>query len=202
GLAPVIGIDFLAAGVPERAAAGARLAQSVVVAFTAAALVPDLELGWAGVAGTMGANALLQRGARRKAGTLERAFALGEMGVGLAMATTEPWAAVAAFGAASVWGHGRRIVGCPAFRLPAPPPPTEGERADAEITWMDAAAALLPVGVAYGLWQELGPETALVVSAALLAAGALSYLVVGFDRVASYWLVVSATSLGVLTIDP
>ena len=202
GLATVVGIDLLAAGVPERAAAGARLAQSVVVAFTVAALVPDLELGWAGVAATIAAIALLERWARRRSTTLERAFALAEMGVGLAMATTEPWTAVAAFGAASGWAHLRRIVGFPAFRVPARAARTEVERVDAEITWMDAAAALLPVGVAYGLWQELGPETALVVSAALLAAAALAYLLVGIDRVASFWLVVSAACLGVLTFGP
>ena len=202
GLVTVVGIDLLAAGVPERAAAGARLAQSVVVAFTVAALVPDLELGWAGVAATIAAIALLERWARRRSTTLERAFALAEMGVGLAMATTEPWAAVAAFGAASGWAHLRRIVGSPAFRVPARAARTEVERVDAEITWMDAAAALLPVGVAYGLWQELGPETALVVSAALLAAAALAYLLVGIDRVASFWLVVSAACLGVITFGP
>ena len=81
--------------------------------------------------------------------------------------------------------------------------PARGARTEVEeITWLDAAAALLPVGIAYGLWQELGPETALVVSAALLAAWALAYMLVGFDRVASYWLAVSATCLGVLTVGP
>lgn len=202
GLATVAGIDLLAAGVPERAAAAARLAQSVVVAFTVAALVPDLELGWAGVAATIAAIGLLERWARGRSTTLEPAFALAELGVGLAMATTEPWAAVAAFGAASVWAHVRRIVGFPAFRVPARAARTEVGRVDADISWMDAAAALLPVGVAYGLWQELGPQTALLVSAALLAAAALAYLLVGIDRVASLWLVVSAVCLAALTIGP
>jgi hypothetical protein len=202
GLATVVGIDLLTAGVPERAAAGARLTQSVVVAFTAAALVPDLELGWAGVAATIAAIGLLERWARGRSTTLERAFARAELGVGLAIATTQPWAAVAAFGAASVWAHVRRIVGFPAFHVPARAPRIGVERVDAEITWMDAAAALLPVGVASGLWQELGPETALVVSAALLAAAALAYLLVGIDRVASFWLVISAACLGVLTFGP
>ncbi|HEY2965875.1 MAG TPA: hypothetical protein VGJ99_06280, partial [Actinomycetota bacterium] len=202
GLATVAGIDLLAAGVPERAAAGARLAQSVVVAFTVAALVPDLELGWAGVAATIAAIGLLERWARGRSTTLEPAFALAELVVGLAMAATEPWAAVAAFGAASVWAHVRRIVGFPAFLVPARAALTEGGRVDADISWMDAAAALLPVGVAYGLWQELGPQTALVVSAALLAAAALAYLLVGIDRVASLWLVVSAVCLAALTIGP
>ena len=198
GLATVAGIDLLAAGASERAAAGARLAQSVVVAFTVAALVPDLELGWAGVAATIAAIALLERWASGGSSAMERAVAIAELGVGLALAATEPWAAVAAFGAASVWAHVRRIVGFPALHAPARGARTEVE----EITWLDAAAALLPVGIAYGLWQELGPETALVVSAALLAAWALAYMFVGFDRVASYWLAVSATCLGVLTVGP
>ena len=166
------------------------------------ALVPDLELGWAGVAATVAAIALLERWAIGGSNAMERAVAIAELGVGLALATTEPWAAVAAFGAASVWAHVRRIVGLPALHVPARAARTEVEPMDAEITWLDAAAALLPVGVAYGLWQELGPETALVVSAALLAAGALAYLLVGIDRVASLWLVVSAACLGVLTVGP
>jgi hypothetical protein len=198
GVAAVVGIDLLAAGSSERTAGGARLAQSFVVAITVTALVPDLELGWAGVAATIAAIALLERWAIGGSNAMERAVAIVELGVGLALATTEPWAAVAAFGAASVWAHVRRIIGLPALHAPARGARTEAE----EITWLDAAAALLPVGIAYGLWQELGPETALVVSAALLAAGALAYTLVGFDRVASYWLVVSATSLGVLTIGP
>ena len=202
GLATVVGIDLLAAGSSERTVGGARLAQSFVVAITVTALVPDLELGWAGVAATIGAIALLERWAIGGSNAMERAAALAELGVGLAMATTEPWAAVAAFGAASVWAHVRRIVGLPALHVLARAARTDVERMDAEITWLDAAAALLPVGVAYGLWQEFGPETALVVSAALLAAGALAYLLVGIDRVASFWLVVSAVCLGVLTIGP
>ena len=198
GLATVVGIDLLATGAPERTAPGARLAQSFVVAITVAALVPDLELGWAGASATVAAIALLERWASRGSSGMERAVAIAELGVGLALAVTEPWAAVAAFGAASVWAHVRRIVGLPALHAPARGARTEVE----EVTWLDPAAALFPVGIAYGLWQELGPETGLVVSAALLAAGALAYMLVGFDRVASYWLVVSATCLGVLTVGP
>ena len=202
GLAAVVGIDLLATGSSERTAVGARLAQSFVVAITVTALVPDLELGWAGVAATVAAIALLERWAIGGSNAMERAVALAELGVGLALATTEPWAAVTAFGAASVWAHVRRIVGLPALHVPARAARTDVERVDAEITWMDAAAALLPVGVAYGLWQELGPETALVVSAALLAAAALAYLLLGIDGVASFWLVVSASCLGALTFGP
>ncbi|MCI0634764.1 MAG: hypothetical protein L0206_12735 [Actinobacteria bacterium] len=202
GLAVVVGIDILATGASDRTGGGARLAQSFVVAFTVAALLPDLELGWAGFAATIAAIALLERWARGTSTAPERAVAVAELGAGLAMATTEPWAAVAAFGLASVWAHVRRILGLPALRVPARAGRGEVKLVDAELTWMDAAAALLPVGVAYGLWQELGPETALMVSSALLLAAALAYLLAGIDRIASLWLVVSAVSLGLLTIGP
>ena len=103
GAAVVVGIDLLAAGLPERVAGAARLAQAAVVAITVAALAPDLELGWAGVAATIGAIALLERWARVGSTAFERAIAVVELAGGLAMAMTEPWAAVVAFGLASLW---------------------------------------------------------------------------------------------------
>jgi hypothetical protein len=200
GLAVAVGIDLLATGVPGGTAGGARLAQTFVVAFTVVALVPDLELGWAGAAAAISAISLLERWTRGPSSGPERILALGELGVGLAMATTEPWAAVAAFGVASAWAHARRVLGFTALGVPARSARIGIGSVTARITWMDAVAAVLPVGVLYGLWQELGPETALVVSSALLLVAALAYLRVGIDGPASLWLVVSAACLAILTV--
>ncbi|MGZ8571150.1 MAG: hypothetical protein ACXWW5_02880, partial [Actinomycetota bacterium] len=76
GATTIVGIDLLMTRLDERAAMGARLAQSLVVAFTAAALVPDLDPGWTGAAVVLAAIALLERWTRGRAGALERGLAL------------------------------------------------------------------------------------------------------------------------------
>ncbi|MGH2530352.1 MAG: hypothetical protein ACRDH0_13615 [Actinomycetota bacterium] len=193
GAVTIVGIDLLAAG--ARPAAGARLAQSLVVAFTVAALVPELDVGWAGAAAVLVALALLERWSRRRVGNLELATAVAQLAVGLAMATQEPWATVAAFGAASLWAHVRRVTGVMALGVHL--------RAQAaRWTWMDALAALLPVGLVYGLWVAAGAKSALLVSAFVLLGAAAAYRAAGTDRFADLWLSASAVVVGLLTSVP
>lgn len=198
--------------------------QTVLMLVTASALIRDAGVPWTGAAVVVASVGLLEWQRWRSADVSGLWSAAAGLAVGLMLASTgldrfgraipdagaahEPWAAVAAFGAASLWAHARRS--------------SFGEVGTQRA--LSAAAALLPVGIAAGLFDACPDDLALLVVALIVVslvvvqratasrddlyawwipavAGATVYGTVAVaESQAASWLLVCAAALGAVAL--
>ena len=129
-------------------------ARPVLLAGAVVPLVPSLGVGWAGLVVAISYLGLYEYEQRRDA-TLSPSkwLVLAGVGVGLLMSLEEPAAGLISFAIASVWAHLRRV----------------GGRNDETNELFTAAAALLPIGVLFGLGELLGIGAAWFAMAIVIA---------------------------------
>lgn len=168
GVATIVVVELLDARLGGRDVIA--LIQTVLVLVTASALIRDAGVPWTGAAVAVASVGQLEWHRMRSAGPGGLWSAAGALAAGLMMTSTgldwfgrawpeagvahEPLAAVAAFGAASLWAHARRS--------------TFGDAGARRV--LTAAAAVVPVGVAAGLFDAWRDDLALSAIALVMAA--------------------------------
>jgi hypothetical protein len=161
---------------------------SVVIVLVAVGVVPYVDVGWTGLVGVAASIVITEWLARiddRHDGAIWLPTGLAAVGLGLTF--YEPWAAIAGFGAASLWTHWRRLTGLPI-------------RDGAEI--MALAASIVPIGLGWGLWQVMEPAEALLVMAGVLVVVALAVRVFrSVDLFWRWWPSAAAIVVGGLAVD-
>ncbi len=107
------------------------------------------------------------------------------IGVALAVSTIEPWAGVTAFGVGTVWAAG-------AYARPRPWLPS---------TVAAASAALLPIGVAVGLFRAIDAGPAAAITAAAVAGVAVAAWVARTsDPLLRWWVPIAAVAATLLPL--
>jgi hypothetical protein len=181
GLAALVTVELLD---PRRAASVAvALLQAAILAITASALVAGLGYAMGGAITAFVFLALLEAQEVRRRSQLARAVSGIGVAVGLGLATTDPLASVVTFGGVTTWAHIRRAFAFTSVTRP--------ER------WvLDGAAALLPLGAAWGLLQVWPDDRALAVLAGVpLAAAAAARALRSDDAFYAWWIPVAATGV-------
>lgn len=159
------------------------LLESAILGITASALVAGLGPGRGGAATALAFLALLDWQERGGRGALGRLVSGVGVGIGLSLSLADPWAGVAAFGVVSAWAHVRRLRRSPGAT-------------GAENAIIDLAAALLPLGVAWGLLQALPTDVALAIFAcAPLAIAAAVRLTHRDDVFYAWWTPAAAVAV-------
>ncbi len=165
---------------------GLRVWAATVIGVVA--LLPYTGLAWAGTIATVASVAVLEWIGRDEDpdAIVWGAGALGGA-AGLALSLFAAPAALAGFAAASLWAHRRRVTGIPI---------------DGAADAMTAAAAILPIGVGWAMWDLMAHYPAVLLMAALvLAIAAAARLLDTGDMFWSLWPPALALVLGGLAID-
>ncbi len=185
GLAALVTIELLA---PRRPSVAVVLLQPAILAITASALMAGLGVASGGAVASFAFLALLEWQQLRRPGVVGRAVAGAGVAAGLGLSLAAPWASVASFGVVAMWAHGRRAIGFA---------PTSGRVAVAEETAiMDAVAAVLPLGAAWGLMRALPDGAALVALAVVPLVVAVFVRLAGWeDRYYSWWVPCAAAAV-------
>lgn len=199
GLAPVASLTASGAAILVALAllalaigAGPRyleLRLEAAVALAVFAMMPYVGVGWAGAIGVAGAVVVLERLVRvATADPLSWLVGILITIAGLLATFADPPAAVAAFGAASIWIHWKRSTGLPL------------EDVDELLAF---AAGVLPFGFGWGVWFVLPPEAAVIVLSSLVTVLAT---VVRLRRVEDpfwqWWPIAPAVALVLLATAP
>lgn len=137
----------------------ALLAMPILLGGAVIPVAPSAGLGWAGAAAVAGYVVLIEWMAQREQADRDGLLlAAAGLVVGLGLTFTEPLATVLTFGTMALWLHWRRVTGLPVAG------------ADKLLV---VAAAIAPLGLAWGLWTYAAPAVALITLAALSGAAAL-----------------------------
>jgi hypothetical protein len=171
GLSALVVVELLAGS--ARGSAPIALLRSAILGITTSALVVGLGPATGGATMALAFLVLLEREERGR-GALGRVISCAGIGIGLALSLAEPWSAVATFATVSAWAHVRRL---------HRPSTTTG----AEDAIIGIAAALLPVGAAWGLLHALPPDVAFAVMACVLLVTAVAVRLTHSDDVFYAW---------------
>ncbi len=132
----------------------AMLATPVLLAGAIAPLIELTGLAWGGVVAAIAYLVVIERTAgNEEADQIVWIMAATGTAIGLAMALGDGPATVVGFTAVSLWAHGRRVTGL-------------GIAGSSNV--LAAAAAVLPIGIGWGIWTLLAPESALLLMAAIV----------------------------------
>lgn len=151
-VAVVAGVESMAGRIPMP-----WLAQAAAVILAAAPLATSLDSGWVAAGGALVMLALAERWAPTPAPDAAIALLMSAAGAGALLAFEEPGALLMAATLLSIWAGFRRRT------------PLRASLTGASI----AIAAIAPAGIVVALEGLLGLDTALLLSAALAAGGAM-----------------------------
>jgi hypothetical protein len=181
GLSALAVVELLAD--PARTSDALDLLESAILGVTASALVAGLGPGRGGAATAVAFLIVLGWQERDGRGAIARLVSGVGVGIGLSLSVADPWTAVAAFGVVSSWAHVRRLGRSPGATV-------------AENAIIDLAAALLPLGAAWGLVQALPLDMAFAILAcAPLAIAAAVRLTHRDDVFYAWWTPAAAVAV-------
>ena len=186
GIAALVTVEMLA----DRATGRAPIAllEAAILAITASALVAGLGYATGGPVVAFAFLVLLEWQEVRRRGEIARAVSVVGVATGLALATAAPWASVAAFGGISAWAHIRRAVRFPSVTR-------------REVWALEWAAALLPIGVAWGLLQVWSDGRALITLAGIPLSAAIAVRAFRRDDLFyAWWVPVAAAGVIAATV--
>jgi hypothetical protein len=172
GLSALVVVELLAGS--ARGSDPIAFLRSAILGITTSALVVGLGPATGGATMALAFLLLLEQEERSGTGTRGRVIAGAGIGVGLALSLAEPWTAVTTFAIVGAWAHVRRIL------RSSPATGTE----DAIVV---LAAALLPLGLAWGLLQALPSDEALTILAGVPFVIAISVRLARRDDVFYAW---------------
>jgi hypothetical protein len=189
--APLV-VAGLAALVVSEAVALPRVAagvlQPVLLGATVVPLGPAFGVEVAGAVGVVAFLALSEWIAWRRPSVEGAVTSWIGAGISLVAAAAAPWPCVVAFGAASLWAHGRRI------RPPAVPLAAEA------LAW---AAAALPVGAGIGLvWAIEDGAAIAILGIAIAAASAAARVWRSRDVFLGWWVAAAAAAVAMASASP
>jgi hypothetical protein len=186
GLAALVTVELLAG--PAAGPVPVALLQAAILGITASALMAAVGYATGGAVTAFAYLALLEWQEVRRRGAIPRAVSGIGVAAGLGLAVAGPWASVAAFGGVTVWAHVRR-----AIRFSSA---TRGE------AWaLEAGAALLPVGAAWGLLQVWPDGRALMALAGIPLAAAVTVRALRRrDLFYAWWVPAAAGSVIAATV--
>ncbi len=159
--------------------------EALALAAALAALAPEIGWPWVGALGVPLFLAFGEWVGRRDASAVTLWAALVPASAALVVATGAPGAMVLAFASASIWVHTRRLL--PVGWLP-------------RAVTQDPIVALLPLGIAVGIFDALPLADATLLVAAVLAVGAVAVRLspARVDPLWTWWF--PAASVAVLSI--
>jgi len=179
GLATFVTVELLVG--PATGLIPVALLQAAILGITASALMPALGYAIGGAFSAFAYLALLEWQEVRRRGAIARAVSSTGVLAGLGLAVTGPWASVAAFGGVTAWAHLRRAIRFPSV--------TRGE------VWaLEGAAALLPLGLAWGLLEVWPDGQALMALAGMALAAAITARALRRDDLFYAWWVPAAAA--------
>ncbi len=186
GLAALVTVELLAG--PAAGHVPVALLQAAILGITASALMPALGYATGGAVTAFAYLALLEWQEVRRRGAIPRAVSGIGVAAGLGLSVAGAWASVAAFGGVTVWAHVRRAIRFSSATL--------GE------AWaLEAGAALLPVGAAWGLLQVWPDGRALMALAGIPLAAAVTVRVLRrHDLFYAWWVPAAAGSVIAATV--
>jgi len=186
GLAALVTVELLAG--PAAGPVPVALLQAAILGITASALMPAVGYATGGAVTAFAYLALLEWQEVRRRGAIPRAVSAIGVAAGLGLAVAGQWASVAAFGGVTVWAHVRR-----AIRFPS--------ATRAEVWALEAGAALLPLGAAWGLLQVWPNGRALMALAGIPLAAAVTVRALRrHDLFYAWWVPAAAASVIAATV--
>lgn len=186
GIAALVTVEMLAARAIGRASVA--LLEAAILAITAWALVAGVGYATGGPVVAFAFLVLLEWQEVRRRGEIARAISLVGVATGLALAAADPWASVAAFGGIATWAHVRRAVRFPSVTR-------------REVWALEGAAALLPIGAAWGLLQVWSDGLALMTLAGIPLSAAIAVRALRRDDLFyAWWVPVAAADVIAATV--